>query len=219
MFILPFTTLQRRTTVWDLAKNWVISYVGNIAGCLFVAGFLAWWSDVLSTDVEKAYAVVQAEERVNVQWSVNLLRGVGCNFLVALAFLLSLGSVDVVSKIYSIWIPIWTFVILGYQHSVANYFMVPIGMFYGTNFSVGKFIYQSIIPVTLGNIIGGSLLGAVMFWYLYGRDDPLDTTTVQPPSIEKDLGHEASDSSLGGDSSISTPNVVNHRSLTSHDMV
>jgi hypothetical protein len=49
--------------------------------------------------------------------------------------------------------------------------MVPIGMFYGTNFGVGKFIYQSIIPVTLGNLIGGILLASLPFWYLYGREE------------------------------------------------
>ncbi|KAI5363326.1 Putative formate/nitrite transporter, aquaporin [Septoria linicola] len=129
------------------------------------------------TDEAVAYAVSQAEGRVNVKWSVNFLRGVGCNFLVRMAFFMSLGSVEFVSKVYTIWIPVWAFVIAGYQHSIANYFMVPIGMFYGVNFSVGKFIYQSIIPATLGNIVGGALLGAVPFWYLYGRGEPANVQT------------------------------------------
>lgn len=185
MFVMPFTWFQRKTTLWDLVKNWVISYLGNLAGCLFVAGFLAWWSDTLSSDVQSSYAVTQAQGRVNVQWSVNFLRGVGCNWFVALAFFLSLGSVEFVSKIYCIWIPVWAFVILGYQHSIANFFQVPIGMFYGTNFGVGKFIYQSIIPVTLGNIVGGVVFGGMVFWYLYGRNDGLDTETGQPLNAER----------------------------------
>ena len=93
--------------MWDLAKNWVVTYIGNLLGCLFVAGFLAWWSDTFSLDQEKSYVVSQANDRVNVGWSVNLLRGVGCNLFVALAMFLSLGSVEFVSKIYAIWIPIW----------------------------------------------------------------------------------------------------------------
>jgi hypothetical protein len=76
-------------------------------------------------------------------------------------------------------------VALGYQHSIANFFLVPIGMFYGTNFSVGKFIYQSVIPVTIGNIIGGSGLTGAMLWFLYGRNDTLATKTGQPLSGEK----------------------------------
>ena len=194
MFIMPFTTLQRRTTVYEMVKNLVVSYVVNMMGCLFVAGFLAWWSDVLDTDTQTAYAVTQAEGRVNVGWSVNLLRGVGCNLFVALAFFMSLGSVEFVSKVYTIWIPIWTFVILGYQHSIANFFMVPIGMFYGSaNFGVGKFIYNSVIPVTLGNIIGGALLGSLIFWTLYGRDEP-----ILPTSSKTGKRVESEESNLGG---------------------
>lgn len=199
MFVMPYTTLQRRTTLYDLGRNWVMSYLFNIIGCLFVAGFLGWWSAVLSTDVQTTYAVTQANARVNVGWSVNLLRGVGCNFLVALAFFMSLGSVEFVSKVFTIWIPVWSFVIAGYQHSIANYFSIPMGMFYGgAEFSVGRFIYQSIIPVTLGNIIGGALLGSVPFWFLYGRGPVVNIQTGQPlgePKSEK--GTESSDETAG----------------------
>ncbi|KAI8686526.1 hypothetical protein NCS55_00329000 [Fusarium keratoplasticum] len=169
LFVVVFTTFMRKTRGLDLARNLITSYIFNLAGALFVAGFLCWWSDTLSTDAAKSYAVAQAEARVNVQWSVNLLRGVGCNWFVGLAMFLSIAAHDQVSKIYAIWIPIWTFVALGYQHSIANFFLVPIGMFYGTNFGVGKFIYQSVIPVTLGNIIGGAGLNGILLWIIYGR--------------------------------------------------
>jgi len=85
MFTMPFTTFQGKTTIWDWVKNWVVTYIGNLAGCLFVAGFLGWWTDTLSTDVQKQYAVTQANGRVNVQWSVNFLRGVGCNLFVGVS--------------------------------------------------------------------------------------------------------------------------------------
>lgn len=171
VFVLVFTTCMRKTRLIDLGRNLVTSYIMNLAGALFVAGFLCWWTDTLSTDVQKNFAVAQAEARVNVQWSVNFLRGVGCNWLVGLAIFLSIATHDHVSKIYSIWIPIWTFVALGYQHCIANFFLVPIGMFYGTNFGVGKFIYQSIIPVTIGNIVGGAIFNGVFLWALYGREE------------------------------------------------
>nr|RBQ88531.1 hypothetical protein FVER53263_20042 [Fusarium verticillioides] len=93
---------------------------------------------------------------------------------------------DNLSKIVGIWIPIWAFVALGYQHSVANFFLVPIGMFYGANFGVGKFIYQSTIPVTLGNIVGGAVMKGAFLWFLYGRDDTLATQTGQLLSGERE---------------------------------
>lgn len=174
LFVVVFSTLLRKARIVDLAKNLVTSYIFNLAGALFVAGFLCWWSDTLSTDAEKQFAVTQAEGRVNVQWSVNFLRGVGCNWLVGLAMFLSIAAHDQVSKIYAIWIPIWTFVALGYQHSIANFFLVPIGMFYGVNFGVGRYIYQCIIPVTLGNIVGAVILDAIALWYIYGRNELLE---------------------------------------------
>lgn len=169
LFVVAFTTYMRKTRLLDLAKSLITSYIFNLAGALFVAGFLCWWTDTLSTNTAKSYAVAQAEARVNLQWSVNLLRGVGCNWFVGLAMFLSIAAHDQVSKIYAIWIPIWTFVALGYQHTIANFFFVPIGMFYGTNFGVGKFIHQSVIPVTLGNVVGGPGLNGILLWLIYGR--------------------------------------------------
>lgn len=96
---------------------------------------------------------------------------VGCNWLVGMAMFLSIAAKDKVSKIYAIWIPIWTFVALGYQHCIANFFLVPIGMFYGTNFGVGKYIYQCVIPATLGNIVGGVVLDAGLIWFVYGPSE------------------------------------------------
>ncbi|KAK2730131.1 hypothetical protein CKAH01_09784 [Colletotrichum kahawae] len=167
---MMYTTLQRKTSWYDLGRNWAVSYIFNLAGCLFFAGVLSWWSNALESNTQSTYAVTQAEGRVNINWGYNFTKGIGCNWLVGLAVFMSTSCRDGFSKIAGIWIPIWAFVCLGYQHSIANFFLVPIGMFYGTNFGVGKFIYQSVIPVTLGNIVGGALMVGVALWFLYGID-------------------------------------------------
>lgn len=125
----------------------------------------------MQSDAQSSYAVTQAEDRVNVNWGYNVTRGIMCNWLVGLAFFFATQGHDNTFKIYGIWIVISAFVALGYQHSIANYFMIPIGMFYGTNFGVGKFIWASIIPVTIGNIIGGAFFGALAMWVVYGRHE------------------------------------------------
>ncbi|KAH7493259.1 Formate/nitrite transporter-domain-containing protein [Fusarium oxysporum f. sp. albedinis] len=207
MTVMMYTTLQRKTSVYDLLKNWVVCYIFNLAGCLFFTGVLAWWSDTLNSDAMSSYAVTQAEERVNINWWFNFTRGIGCNWLVGLAVYLATSSKDNLSKIVGIWIPIWAFVALGYQHSVANFFLVPIGMFYGTNFGVGKFIYQSNIPVTLGNIVGGAVMTGAFLWFLYGRDDTLATKTGQPLSGErKSRGRHVANSSGSEGETVTTEN-------------
>lgn len=172
MFIMTYGALRRRISLYDLAKNLIVSYIFNIAGCLFYAGVLCYWSDTLSTPAQQTYAATQADGRVNVNWGYNLTRGIMCNWLVGIAFIFATEGRDLLSKIVGIWIAIWTFVAMGYQHSIANYLLVPIGMFYGgTTFSVGKFIWASCIPVTIGNIIGGAFFGAFSMWIVYGRHE------------------------------------------------
>jgi formate transporter len=107
MTVMMYTTLQRKTSVYDLLKNWVVCYIFNLAGCLFFAGVLAWWSDTLNSDAMSSYAVAQAEGRVNINWWFNFTRGIGCNWLVGLAVYLATSSKDNLSKIVGIWIPIW----------------------------------------------------------------------------------------------------------------
>jgi formate/nitrite transporter len=170
-FTMAYSTLRRRTSLWDLARNWVVSYLGNISGCLFYAGILCHWADVLSSDDQRAWASTQAEGRVNINWGYNFTRGIMCNWLVGMAFFFATQARDNLSKMAGIWVAILPFVAMGYQHSVVNYFMVPIGMFYGTNFGVGKFIWASAIPVTLGNIVGGAGFGAFLMWVVYGRHE------------------------------------------------
>jgi formate/nitrite transporter len=108
MAVMMYSTLSRKTTVYDLLRNWVTSYVFNFAGCLFFAGILAWWTDTLSLPAESSYAVTGAEGRVNVNWGYNFTRGIGCNWLVGLAIFLGTSGKDQFSKIIGIWLPIWS---------------------------------------------------------------------------------------------------------------
>ncbi|KAF1837145.1 Formate/nitrite transporter [Decorospora gaudefroyi] len=173
MFVLAYSTLRRRTSVWDLVRNWVVSYVFNIAGCLFYAGVLVYWSDTLSSPAQKSYAATGANARVNVNWAYNFTRGIMCNWLVGVAYFLATEARDVLGKIVAIWIPIWAFVAMGYQHSVANFLLVPVGLFYeGAQFGVGKFVWNSCVPVTLGNVVGGAFFMGFALWAVYGRYEP-----------------------------------------------
>lgn len=123
MFVMVYTTLQRKTTIFGLGRVLFLSYFFNVCGCLSYAWFLAYWTNSLSTDAEKAFAVAQAEARVQVPnyWSNNFLRAVGCNWLVCLAYFLATGAREYVSKIYAVSFPVWAFGALGYQHSIANF--------------------------------------------------------------------------------------------------
>ncbi len=161
---------------WNaLLRNWVVVYIGNFIGSVFVALFIAYWTGLVNVNVaagqlygEQAAAIAQS--KVSMSWGVAILRGIGCNWLVCLAVWLALAAEDISGKILGIWFPIMAFVTLGLEHSIANMFFIPLGMLNGANVSIGQFLFSNLLPVTIGNIIGGAGLVGAIYWWLYGRD-------------------------------------------------
>lgn len=101
-------------------------------------------------------------------WVQIFLRAIGANWLVCFAVFISISSREIVSKIVAIWWPTFTFVALGLDHVIANMYFIPIAIFNGhPDIGVGLYIWKSMIPAALGNIVGGGLFVGAMYWYLY----------------------------------------------------
>jgi len=101
-------------------------------------------------------------------WHQIFLRGILANWLVTLAIFLSVSAREVISKIVAIWFPVMCFVGLGTDHVIANMYFIPLAIFEGSpDITVGYYIWKSMIPSALGNIIGGGLFVGGMYWYLY----------------------------------------------------
>jgi len=153
-----------------LARNWVMVYIGNFIGSLFVALFIAYWGGIVNGgELGKAAAAI-AVAKVSPSWVQVFLRGIGCNWLACLAVWLAVASDDIPGKILGLWFPIMAFVTLGLEHSIANMFFIPLGMFNGANVSIGQFLWNNLLSSTLGNIIGGAGLVGGIYWWTYGRD-------------------------------------------------
>lgn len=153
-----------------LLRNWGVVYVGNFVGSLFVALFIAYWTGIVNGGNLGSAAAAIAEAKVNLSWGAALLSGIGCNWLVCLAVWLAVAADDIAGKILGIWFPIMAFVALGLEHSIANMFFIPLGMFNGANVTIGQFLFNNLLPVTIGNIIGGAGFVGAIYWWLYGRD-------------------------------------------------
>ncbi len=150
-----------------MLANWIVVYVGNLLGSLFVAVVLAYLTHIVRGGTLGEAAAGIAEAKVDKGFWTLLLSGVGCNWLVGLGIWLAIAADDVSGKILGLWFPIMTFVAIGFEHSVANMFFIPLGMLNGANVSTAGFIAH-LIPVTLGNIIGGSVLVGGVYSWLYG---------------------------------------------------
>lgn len=90
-----------------------------------------------------------------------------------LAVYLAVASDDIIGKIFGIWFPIMAFVTIGFEHVVANMFFIPVGIFIG-GVTWSQFFINNMIPATLGNIVGGGIFVACLYWYTYLRGTGTD---------------------------------------------
>jgi len=166
--MLPTVACLNRSGRWlGLLRNWLGSYIGNLAGGLFVAYFLATATGLLLKEPWSSYINSIAQAKCSLSFAAAFWRGVGCNWLVCLAIWLAIGSEDIVGKIFAIQFPIMAFVSLGFEHSVANMFFIPAGIFTTNAVSWGAFLINNLLPVTLGNIVGGGLFVASVYWWIF----------------------------------------------------
>jgi formate/nitrite transporter len=163
--------------------RWALVYAANFAGSILVS--LIWvfsglWK--MGDGALGAYALKVAVGKVNLSFLEALLRGVGCNWLVCLAVWMALASRQIIGKIFAIFFPIMGFVALSFEHSVANMYYVPTALFLknligvavpaGVDASLlnwGAFFLRNLLPVTIGNIIGGAVFVGMSYWSAYLR--------------------------------------------------
>ncbi len=145
-----------------------------------------------------------ANGKLGLTWDDALLRGIGCNWLVCLAVWLAISSDDIIGKILGIWFPIMAFVTIGFEHSVANMFFIPLGIalandcrrhhdlegrhdhttrtwVQGLTTDWTHFIINNLLPVTIGNILGAAIFVAALYWWVYIRS-PLCIATPAAPA-------------------------------------
>lgn len=183
---MTLTTAMYRSKVsaWSSFYTGVTSWLGNFLGALFVAYILAFSTGVIFESVNGtmpwAEAIVKlANGKTSLNFEEAFFRGIGCNWLVCLAVYAALSSQETVGKIFALWLPTMTFVSLGFEHCVANMFFIPLGIFVGGSdaylslVEAGKalpltadwssFFIDNLIPVTIGNILGGSVLVGMLY--------------------------------------------------------
>ena len=168
-FIPP--VMSGKLQITDLLRNWTLVYVGNFIGALFVAYAMTYLTGLFDNDPWNAGIMHIAEVKTANPFYKTFLKGIGANWLVALAMWLSFASKDVVGKIVAIWFSVMAFVTLGFEHSIANMFFIPTAILYGADVSWASFIFDNLIPATLGNIVGGGLLVGMAYWYVYEKEE------------------------------------------------
>jgi len=181
---------EGRISPWQLLRSWIVVYAGNFAGALLTAGLVCLsgqWG--MSGGLLGASVIKTAVGKTALSFQNAFFLGVLCNWLVCLAVWMSFAARDIAGKVLVIFFPIWIFVTSGFEHSVANMYYIPAGILAAAdpalaeraasvglspealaNLNWGAMLQANLLPVTLGNVVGGGVLVALACWFVYRRD-------------------------------------------------
>jgi formate/nitrite transporter len=187
--LIIISVLEKEVKLGAMLKNWFFVYIGNFIGGIIIAAISVYGGTFSLFGGDAAVGLMHtAITKVNLTFGEVLLRGILCNFLVCIAVWMSFAAKNVVGKLAAMYLPIMLFVLSNYEHSIANMFFIPAGIFSldnGANIlayidkygpvSIGTLTWSSmfiknLIPSTLGNIIGGTVLVGVTYWFIYLHD-------------------------------------------------
>ena len=174
--VLPVAVARGKASYGKLLRSWTWVFLGNLAGSLFfglllVVALTEFFHQPAGALGERIIAVAQSktlayEHFGAAGWLTAFVKGVLCNWMVAIGTVLGLGSRSTTGKIVAIWLPIMTFFALALEHSVVNKFVIPAAMMLGAGISLGQWWTWNQIPVTLGNIVGGAVFTGLLLHYI-----------------------------------------------------
>ncbi len=167
-YFMPNVLSKRQKWTAPL-RNWGLVYVGNFVGAIFVAYFLTHLTEIVSTSPWTDTIFSIAKSKTSNPFYKTLLKGIGANWLVCLALWMGMSAQHTSGKILGIWWPVMTFVALGFEHSIANMFFIPLAIFEGADITWKMFVFNNLIPATIGNIIGGAFFVGTLYWYAYEK--------------------------------------------------
>ncbi len=179
--LMVTAALEKKITWGGLARNWVVVFIGNFIGAVALAALMACFGQLdIGAKSLAVYTAKVAAAKDSLPWMNAFVLGIFCNMLVCVAIYMGNSSQDTAGRILGIFVPIAGFVIAGFEHCVANMYYIPAGIFAymnpaytgriesaGINTAVlnfGTFAVANLIPVTLGNIVGGVLIGLLMYF-------------------------------------------------------
>jgi len=185
--LLVMAWASYRITTGELVRNWVIVYLANFLGAIglvllvFLSGHWQMEEGAVGTN-----AVTIAAAKVALSFSEAFFKGILCNILVCLAVWLALAARSVVDKIFAVIFPISAFAAAGFEHSIANMYFIPLGILLKDRILVSgaenlswSGLWSNLVPVTLGNIVGGGVMVALIYYFVYRHR--ADTNSTDSP--------------------------------------
>jgi formate transporter len=203
VFVLgPLAWIARRpgVTIGGVLRNWGLVFLGNFAGALTVAvlvtTFITYGFDTTISDAGNQFAAygqklaaIGSDRTLGYEahgingWLAVFVRGMLCNWMVSTGVVGALLAKDVIGKVVVMWLPILLFFAMGFEHSVVNMFLFPVGIMLGADFTWGDYFLWNEIPTVLGNLVGGLFFTGLAIYLTHYRTAPKDNVAESEISV------------------------------------
>ncbi len=196
--LIIISVLEKKVRVTQMLKNWLFVFLGNFIGAAFVALLAVYghtpdlYGGVLAEKIVAA-AVVRVEQ----SFGEAFFRGVLCNILVCIAVWAAFAAKKVSGKLLMSFWPVMLFVLCGFEHSIADIYFCIAGIFTSAEYGIaaeslnwGSFLLKNLLPVTLGNIVGGAGIVGCGYWLTYLRHTPYSPMSIEDEQQEIDIAEE-----------------------------
>lgn len=196
--LIIIAALEKKITIRKMLKNWVFVYIGNFLGASFVAILVVYGHTPELFGGVLAQAIVNAgKSRTDLNFLESFIRGILCNILVCIAVWMSFAAKRVSGKLLTSFWPIMLFVLCGFEHSIADMYFGVAALLTSAEYGIaaegltwGNFFLRNLLPVTLGNIVGGAGIVGFGYWVIYLHRTPYARTTVTSEQEEIDIAEE-----------------------------
>lgn len=163
--LMTMAIMDKKITAKEMLRNWILVYLGNLIGSVLLA-YAICKSKLVNQNILD-FILNIGMDKTSLTFQTAFFRGILCNVLVVLSVWVAAEAQDIASRIFSIWFPIMLFVLSGYEHSVANMFFIPLARIAGLAITWKDIWISNLIPVTLGNIVGGGIIVPVVYYIAY----------------------------------------------------
>jgi formate/nitrite transporter len=164
--LMTFALIQKKITARDYLKTLVQVFIGNFIGSLIIVGMLYFSGIYKNPDLSEAI-VSASHSKLSLTFIEAFTKGILCNILVSLGVWFATTAKDTTGKLLGCWFPVMLFVFCGYEHCVANMFILPMGAIFDHSITFGQIFFNNLVPVTLGNFVGGGILIPIIYSRIY----------------------------------------------------
>lgn len=196
--LIIIAVLEKKISLLKMLKNWLFVWLGNFLGSALVAVLVVYGHTPSLFGGELAQAVVNAgASRTALTFSEGFIRGILCNILVSISVWMAFASKNVSGKLLTSFWPVMLFVLCGFEHSVADMYFGIAALLASAEYAIpaatltwGNFFTHCLIPVSLGNIVGGTFIVGVGYWLIYLHQTPYGNTSVAAEQAEIEIAEE-----------------------------